>query len=137
MLKKLNFDQPLVITLNISSSMCDFYVSDLGWVDKVALRMTPPYPSSKEALREYVQTTVDNIEVKPYSNLAIMEDALETAKQLHDDAMTQFVELLSNDYIHNCEFNYGLLNGPGYSASIDISNREFSDFVIQVDKHYS
>lgn len=70
-MSKLNLENPTVVELSITTDeVCDFVTHGGFWTPAVKCVVLPPYPTSEKALVEYIAAIIDDVETRPFDNMA-------------------------------------------------------------------
>lgn len=97
-MKHLDFEQPLVIRLKVTSPLVDFNFGSLGYVEEVNVNYLPPYPSTPEKIKNEILNLVNQIEPKAFDNLGGLEDVIDEASG-NLGTFTKLIEKLTDDKV--------------------------------------
>lgn len=60
------------------------------WTRNPSVTMTPPYPTSKQQIGEYIQSYFNALKPVPFENVAGNEEGIEPTRQLFDEIVAYY-----------------------------------------------
>lgn len=79
-MSNIDFNNPVVVDIVITSPVVDFNIPTYGWVNRITLQQLPPYDTTREKVLADIAETLNTVGVVPYDNLAGYEDLLAIAE---------------------------------------------------------
>lgn len=125
--KEIDFNNPVVVDISITSPVVDFNIPTYGWMESVTLRQLPPYDTTREKVLTIIKDTLNTVEVVPYDNLAGYEDIVSVAGdglKFCIDATMKTLEVADESTRVDTEFKSSRKDGSvGLTVSVKISQR--------------